>query len=160
MCYAKGDLAGYNGYNYERLPVGTDTWSLVADSTTSTGLKWALVGGGGGSLVSPLTTKGDVWGWNTTNARIPVGADTYVLTADSTQSLGVKWAAGLTSPLTTKGDLWGWDTTNNRIPVGADGYVLMADSTKALGVKWTTTAGLSTFDWGKYIAGRNNWILG
>ena len=92
VCYAKGDLAGYNGYNYERLPVGTDTWSLVADSTTSTGLKWALVSGGGG-LTSPLTTKGDIWGWNTTNARIPVGADTYVLTADSTQTLGVKWAA-------------------------------------------------------------------
>jgi hypothetical protein len=47
--------------------------------------------GGGGS--SPLTTKGDLFGYNTAAARIPVGADTYVLTADSTQALGVKWAA-------------------------------------------------------------------
>jgi len=41
----------------------------------------------------PLTTKGDLFGYSTTNARIPVGADATVLTADSTQALGVKWAA-------------------------------------------------------------------
>ena len=42
---------------------------------------------------SPLTTKGDVWGYSTTDTRIPVGADGTVLTADSNESLGVKWAA-------------------------------------------------------------------
>jgi hypothetical protein len=42
--------------------------------------------------VSPLTTKGDVWGYSTLDARIPVGANDTVLTADSTQALGVKWA--------------------------------------------------------------------
>jgi hypothetical protein len=41
----------------------------------------------------PLTTKGDLFGFSTTNARIPVGANATVLTADSTQALGVKWAA-------------------------------------------------------------------
>ena len=41
---------------------------------------------------SPLTTNGDIYGFSTTNARIPVGADATVLTADSTQALGVKWA--------------------------------------------------------------------
>jgi hypothetical protein len=45
------------------------------------------------SAVSPLTTKGDLYGFSTVNARLPVGADTFVLTADSTQTLGVKWAA-------------------------------------------------------------------
>jgi hypothetical protein len=43
---------------------------------------------------SPLTTKGDLYGFNTANARIPVGSNGQVLTADSTQTLGVKWAAG------------------------------------------------------------------
>ena len=43
--------------------------------------------------VSPLTTKGDVWGYSTLDARIPVGANDTVLTADSAQALGVKWAA-------------------------------------------------------------------
>lgn len=42
---------------------------------------------------SPLTTKGDIWGYSTSDARIPVGANGTVLTADSTQSLGVKWAS-------------------------------------------------------------------
>jgi hypothetical protein len=40
----------------------------------------------------PLTTKGDVLGYNTAAARIPIGTDGQVLTADSTQSLGLKWA--------------------------------------------------------------------
>lgn len=44
-------------------------------------------------LTSPLTTKGDIWGYGTGNARLPVGTDTFVLTADSTATLGVKWAA-------------------------------------------------------------------
>lgn len=42
---------------------------------------------------SPLTTKGDLFGYDTADARIPVGNDDDVLTADSAQALGVKWAA-------------------------------------------------------------------
>lgn len=42
---------------------------------------------------SPLTTKGDLYGYDTADARIPVGTNGHVLTADSTQTLGVKWAA-------------------------------------------------------------------
>jgi hypothetical protein len=42
---------------------------------------------------SPLTTKGDLYGFSTSDARIPIGANDTVLTADSTQSLGLKWAA-------------------------------------------------------------------
>jgi len=41
---------------------------------------------------SPLTTKGDIWGYSTSDARIPIGTDGQILTADSTQSLGLKWA--------------------------------------------------------------------
>jgi hypothetical protein len=40
----------------------------------------------------PLTTKGDLFGYDTANARIPIGTNGQVLTADSTQSLGLKWA--------------------------------------------------------------------
>jgi len=51
---------------------------------------------------SPLTTKGDIWGYSTSDARIPVGANGTILTADSTEALGVKWAtpAGGSSALT------------------------------------------------------------
>jgi hypothetical protein len=45
--------------------------------------------------LSPTTTKGDLIVHNgTANIRIPVGADTYVLTADSTEPSGLIWAAG------------------------------------------------------------------
>lgn len=40
-----------------------------------------------------LTTKGDLLSYNTTAARLGVGTDGQVLTADSAQTLGVKWAA-------------------------------------------------------------------
>lgn len=47
----------------------------------------------GGSYTDPLTTKGDLVGRSsTTTSRLAVGTDGQVLTADSTQTLGVKWA--------------------------------------------------------------------
>lgn len=42
---------------------------------------------------SPLTTKGDIHGYSTTDARLAVGANDLCLVADSTQPLGLKWAA-------------------------------------------------------------------
>lgn len=44
-----------------------------------------------GGATSPLTTKGDIWGFSTVDARIPVGQDNYVLIADSSQTLGVRY---------------------------------------------------------------------
>lgn len=44
-------------------------------------------------FTSPLTTKGDLFTWDTGNARLPVGTNGQVLTADSTQATGIKWAA-------------------------------------------------------------------
>ena len=40
-----------------------------------------------------LTTKGDLHGYDTGQARIAIGTNNYVLTADSAQGLGLKWAA-------------------------------------------------------------------
>lgn len=41
-----------------------------------------------------VTTKGDLQGFSTVPARIPVGSDGTVLTADSTAALGVSWQTG------------------------------------------------------------------
>jgi hypothetical protein len=56
---AKGDLiAGTGSATFDNLPVGTNGQTLVADSTASTGLKWATPSGGGKVLqvVSATTT--------------------------------------------------------------------------------------------------------
>ena len=39
-----------------------------------------------------LTTKGDIHGYSSSNTRIPIGSNDTVLTADSAQALGLKWA--------------------------------------------------------------------
>lgn len=41
-----------------------------------------------------VTTKGDLQGFSTVPARVPVGADGEVLTADSSAAAGVSWQAG------------------------------------------------------------------
>jgi len=46
-----------------------------------------------------LTTKGDLWGFSSTQARIPVGSNGTVLTADSTNANGVSWQAPFGSAL-------------------------------------------------------------
>jgi hypothetical protein len=49
-------------------------------------------------LVSPLTTKGDIYTHDATNgSRLAVGTDGQVLTADSASTNGIKWAAGASS---------------------------------------------------------------
>jgi hypothetical protein len=68
-----------------RLPIGTTgqvlavvggvpAWATTADQT-------------------PLTTKGDIFTFTTQDARLGVGANGTVLTADSAEATGMKWAA-------------------------------------------------------------------
>jgi len=78
--------------------ISTGSWNAtpIAISRGGTGQTTANAGL---NALSPLTTKGDLLGYNTVNARIPVGANGTVLTADSAQALGVKWASSLASPI-------------------------------------------------------------
>lgn len=66
---------------------GTDNadGTLTVDATAPSGIPATLLDAKGDLIVASA---------NDTAARLPVGTDTHVLTADSTQTLGVKWAAG------------------------------------------------------------------
>jgi hypothetical protein len=98
---------------------------------------------------SLVLAKGDVIAGTASGsvARLPVGANGQVLTADSTQSTGVRWSGAVGIPVTTilaKGDLLAGTaaSTIGRLPVGSNGLVLMADSTQSTGVKWGSSVAL------------------
>lgn len=79
------------------LLIGTVSAGFTLANLTA-GANVTITNGAGSITISatgsPLTTKGDLWGFDTVNNRIPVGTNGQILTADSTQTLGVKWATG------------------------------------------------------------------
>jgi hypothetical protein len=63
---------------------------------TYSGSAWVAVGGSG----SPLTTKGDLYTYSTTDARLGVGTNGQVLQADSAEATGLKWVTASASTAT------------------------------------------------------------
>ncbi len=74
---------------------GGTTNFLRADGT------WAAAGG-----TSPLTTKGDIWVYSSADTRLPVGSNGQLLSADSTQTTGLKWIAAPSTPVVSRGATW------------------------------------------------------
>ena len=96
--------------NSRTLTINGTAYDLTADRS------WTIA-------TSPLTTKGDLYTFSTIDARLPVGANTQILSVDSAEPTGLKWinvpATGVTSvgltmpsaftvtnsPITSSGDI-------------------------------------------------------
>jgi len=106
-----------------------DTFYVLKDDSP---LTWNSLAGS-----TPLSTKGDIFTYSTTETALGVGSNGQHIVAASGEVTGLKWetpASG--SPLTTKGDIFGFTTVDARLPIGTDDQVLTADSAESIGFKW------------------------
>lgn len=136
---------------------GNVTLAAGANITlTQSGQTIAIAASSG--TTSPLTTKGDLWGYDSANNRIPVGSNGTVLTADSTQALGVKWAAAPASSSIATG--------TTAVTGGAANAILYEDGSQNLAASSTfvydgTHMGLGTATLTNSIDGSNkNFVIG
>ena len=101
---AKGDLITATAADTPaRLAVGNNGETLVADSSTATGLKWQA-----DTVNTVIDAKGDLLVGTAadTLSRLAVGANDTVLTADSSTATGLKWAAAASGPTFAGCSLW------------------------------------------------------
>jgi hypothetical protein len=64
---------------------GTTGQVLKKNTNADMDFVWGAAGG------SPLTTKGDLYGYSTADARVPVGTNGFLLQADSTAATGLSY---------------------------------------------------------------------
>lgn len=161
---AKGDvLVGTGLGTYSALAASaTEGQPLVVCSTSTTGLAY-------GNIPIPqslLTTKGDLIAADGTGvpSRLASGTNGQVLTADSSQPLGVNWCSqGVPIPiacLTGKGALVSASAANTAVPLaysGNDGDTLQVCTVCATGLTWAPVTGFIPC---AFITGKGSLITG
>jgi hypothetical protein len=141
----KGDLLTHGTSTFARLGVGTNNQVLTADSNATNGIKWATPSDD--IPKSIIDAKGDLIAGtgNDTSVKLGVGTNGQVLTADSAETTGMKWATPsddiAKSIIDAKGDLivGTADNTSTRLASsGTNGQVLTVDTSATTGLKWAT----------------------
>lgn len=148
------NVSACTGAGWQILHTGAATFPSVngvaLTATGSTSLFLNQAGGytsAGGS--SPLTTKGDLFGFSTVAARVPVGTNGFVLTADSTNANGVSWQ--------TSG---GGCTTNCTFTGTGSTPGVTVNSANAISIiNNSTNSGGSFFELTGSASGTNNWAM-
>ena len=126
-----GDLVRASGsHTYSRVALGTEGYVLTAGAFAPT---WEA------NAMNLMTTKGDFIGrTSTTNVRVPIGSDSYVLTANSGNANGLAWQTPVVRPDvgTTIGDLISVSNATgpvySRIAASTSGYVMTANGAGVL----------------------------
>jgi len=85
---------------------------------------------------SPLTAKGDLFGYSTTQARVPVGADGETIVADSSTATGLRWQSLTGRNFALNSDFTIWQRGTSITP-SSNGGAYCAD-------RWFVTRGSNT----------------
>lgn len=100
------------------------------------------------SINGPLTTKGDLFAYSTTNTRLPVGSDGTVVIADSTQATGLRWGTVPNASL-----------ANSAVTILAGFGILNAGAVSLGGALSLSTWGQGVINFANHAA-RNSFVSG
>lgn len=130
--------------------ISSGTGGVVESSTTATELGY--VSGVTSSIQdqidnfnpSPLTTKGDIYTYDTGDQRLGIGTPGQVLVVNLSTATGLEWIdPPTTSPTTTEGDLIvRGSSEDERLPIGDAGTFLKSNGTTA---SWETVTASASF---------------
>lgn len=103
---------------------------------------------------SPLTTKGDLYTYDTDNQRLSVGTDNQLLSVNSSTATGLEWIdPPVTSPTTTQGDLiYRGASEDVRLAIGTNDQLLTVSGgvpswqDAPVSTTLTTKGDIQTFD--------------
>jgi Collagen triple helix repeat (20 copies) len=138
-------VAASGDYTAAQITNAVDQTQTYANPSWLSSLAWSKITSPPTIFVDPTTTKGDivVRGASAPATRLPVGTNNFVLTADSTQALGLKWAAAPSGAQTPwASDIDGASKALGNVKSIGVGIAAQADGTVTVLTSPTAAAGI------------------